>query len=548
MKPIKQAKLFFVLSLFTILFVLFMFLPSWAATYYIDATKGNDNNSGLSQSTPWQTIYKVNNSKFLPGDNILFKRGDVWRKQLTVPSSGAPGKQILFGAWGQGERPVISGSNVIIDWQKEKENIWKTAFNGKPNQLFFNKKRGIKKENKQGLYKVKDWCFFSNIFYIYSKENPNFESNYLIIEVSIRDNCLNLNDKSYLSFKNIEFTHANSYYGGNIDNWENAGVSWGNIVIENCEISYAFGNGIRIQTENKGSVLDSLLITKCEIHDNGVGDNGYGIKIQSNKNVNTNYHKIQIGYNELYNNVQEGVRVQNTNSSKIYNNYAHDNGFGDSIDSGHLLFGNYTLNSEIYYNKCKNSPAEAIWIGTSNISNIKIYYNIIYDVDNYHGINISGVDTAEIYNNTIFDTNGGFAIGTDSRSTGIVLVNNIVDGLNGPNGNIESANSSTFTSDYNIWDENKIFYPDQIDRTWNYWKDNLQQDSNGHRKDPMLMNPEKGDFRLKSNSDCINSGKNTNTKFDLYGVSVPQGIKADIGALEFIQSIVTPKNFRILRY
>src|SRR4030043_1897423 len=38
-----------------------------AATYYVDATNGNDSNNGLSESTPWKTIAKVNASNFNPG-------------------------------------------------------------------------------------------------------------------------------------------------------------------------------------------------------------------------------------------------------------------------------------------------------------------------------------------------------------------------------------------------------------------------------------------------------------------------------------------------
>jgi len=46
---------------------------AWAATYYVDATNGNDANTGLSEVTPWKTIAKVNTSNFNPGAQILFK-------------------------------------------------------------------------------------------------------------------------------------------------------------------------------------------------------------------------------------------------------------------------------------------------------------------------------------------------------------------------------------------------------------------------------------------------------------------------------------------
>jgi len=40
---------------------------AWSATYYVDATNGNDSNNGLSEATPWKTIAKVNASRFNPG-------------------------------------------------------------------------------------------------------------------------------------------------------------------------------------------------------------------------------------------------------------------------------------------------------------------------------------------------------------------------------------------------------------------------------------------------------------------------------------------------
>ena len=49
---------------------------AWAATYYVDATNGNNSNNGLSVSSAWKTIAKVNASRFQPRNQILFKRGE----------------------------------------------------------------------------------------------------------------------------------------------------------------------------------------------------------------------------------------------------------------------------------------------------------------------------------------------------------------------------------------------------------------------------------------------------------------------------------------
>ncbi len=79
-EPIKQIKLFFMLTLFFILAAFFMSSKSWAATYYVDATNGNNSNNELSMSSSWKTIVEVNASRFQPEDLILVKRGESGSK------------------------------------------------------------------------------------------------------------------------------------------------------------------------------------------------------------------------------------------------------------------------------------------------------------------------------------------------------------------------------------------------------------------------------------------------------------------------------------
>jgi hypothetical protein len=85
-------------------------LQGRAATYYVSCSRGRDTNLGLA-GAPWQTLARVNRARFLPGDVVLFHRGDVWRETLRPGSSGAEGKVIHFGAYGAGPKPMISGSD-----------------------------------------------------------------------------------------------------------------------------------------------------------------------------------------------------------------------------------------------------------------------------------------------------------------------------------------------------------------------------------------------------------------------------------------------------
>src|ERR1700722_1718726 len=106
-------------SLSLALFFSLILLPAvraQGATYYVDSVGGNDSNGGISISTPWQTIARVNSSKFISGDQILFKSGDVWREQLNIASSGSAANPVVFGSYGSGSAPIISGANVATGW------------------------------------------------------------------------------------------------------------------------------------------------------------------------------------------------------------------------------------------------------------------------------------------------------------------------------------------------------------------------------------------------------------------------------------------------
>lgn len=81
-----------------------------AATYYVDATGGDDARSGLSPALAWQTLAKVNGSAFVADDFVLLKRGGTWAEQLTPPSSGASSHPITFGAYDSGNPPRITGA------------------------------------------------------------------------------------------------------------------------------------------------------------------------------------------------------------------------------------------------------------------------------------------------------------------------------------------------------------------------------------------------------------------------------------------------------
>lgn len=76
---------------------------------------------------------KVNSLTLLPGDQILFKRGDTWTGTITVKSSGTSSNPITFGAWGDGANPVISGFTTITGWTSEGNGIYSKLLSAESN-------------------------------------------------------------------------------------------------------------------------------------------------------------------------------------------------------------------------------------------------------------------------------------------------------------------------------------------------------------------------------------------------------------------------------
>jgi len=97
--------------LITIVVLLIPFL-SFGTTYYVDATLGDDDSTGTSIATAWQTIAKVNAVSFNAGDQILFKRGETWAEDIVVPDDGTSGNQITFSTYGSGDNPTVDQINV----------------------------------------------------------------------------------------------------------------------------------------------------------------------------------------------------------------------------------------------------------------------------------------------------------------------------------------------------------------------------------------------------------------------------------------------------
>ena len=88
---------------------------AFPATYYADATGGDDSRAGTTPAQSWRTLEKINSHKFQPGDRILLRSGSVWQGHLAPASSGTPESPIVIDRFGNGARPKIDGAGRFED-------------------------------------------------------------------------------------------------------------------------------------------------------------------------------------------------------------------------------------------------------------------------------------------------------------------------------------------------------------------------------------------------------------------------------------------------
>ncbi len=101
-----------------------------ARNYYI-SNAGNDAGAG-TLADPWSSMTKVNSSmgSFLAGDSILFQRGGTFFGTLSITKSG-----IVFGAYGSGNRPILTGFYTIPSWTAAGTNLWSAIVPGGLNNV-----------------------------------------------------------------------------------------------------------------------------------------------------------------------------------------------------------------------------------------------------------------------------------------------------------------------------------------------------------------------------------------------------------------------------
>ena len=116
-------------------------LPAAATTYYVDALSGKDTWAGTTgapsgapvNNGPWQTLARVAQAAFAPGDSILLHCDKMWREQLVLPAIGTSAAPIALGRYSPTtcvKNPVINGNQPIPDyaWTRQSGNVYQAKY------------------------------------------------------------------------------------------------------------------------------------------------------------------------------------------------------------------------------------------------------------------------------------------------------------------------------------------------------------------------------------------------------------------------------------
>lgn len=241
--------------------ILLMFLlfgasrPAFCAVYYVDVAAGDDAAAGDSPEAPWRTLAKVSHTELAPGDQVLLRRGRIWRERFEPPASGTAEAPIRFGAYGDGPRPSLRGSDDFsdpTDWA-EKDGLWYAPGFQEGAVLIHDGRPGRLVPEKSEL--AEPWDYWHDALrarlYVRLDKNPATAAT---VEAAVREFVIGPIKRDHLVFENLDLRHATNIVL----------ISWGakDITLKNCVLAES---AVNLTQFNNGS--GAVRIESCTFSD-----------------------------------------------------------------------------------------------------------------------------------------------------------------------------------------------------------------------------------------------------------------------------------------
>jgi hypothetical protein len=491
----------------------------WGTDYYVSPS-GDDSHPG-SQSHPWRTLTKINQTVFQPGDRILLEGGKIFHGTLRLDkrSSGTPEKRIIVTSYGHSRAVIEAGQDSAI---------------------------------------IADSCHFLFLSQLH---------------------CLGTGRKTGNTESGIQVKHANAVEIAQmeVEGFQHSGIALSDV--QNARVTHvcAHNNGYA-GISCHGGVSRDLYIAHC-LAENNPGDptildnhSGNGIVV-GGKIQNAKIEYCEARYNgwdmPRKGNGPVGIWAHDADNVVIQYCISHHNR-STGTDGGGFDFDGAVTNSILQYNYSHDNHGSGYllcqYAGAGIFKKNTVRYNISQDdgLSNHNaGIYVwvgdVGMEDSDIYNNTIFNNKGAaVAFGVPSKYKGalprMTFRNNIfVSGeaqIEGGSekgrfeGNIYWAmGDGGFLvdgySDFAKWvaatGQEKI--GDTV--VGRYLDPLLRKDEPGLLTDPTKLATLTA-YQLQAGSPAIDTSLDLKERFgvdpgatDFYGNYLPQNGKFDVGAHEF---------------
>ncbi len=560
--------------------------------YYVDATDGNDANTGLSPSAAWKTVAKVNSMTFNAGERVLFQRGEIWREKLTVSSSGTLAEPITFGAYGDvGEpKPTLDGLIELapangftwsLYYSSGSVKVWQAISAFEPSGCYWS---GVLEIPGEGQMKavsrsghvapavmapqLNDRDYFRSwyiggmhrYFVRLDAGSPGDGSGRKFFLAKDFATLIDTNEKSHIVIDNLTVKGADATY-------THPGILLRNaddITVQNCEILFSM---VAIANYYP-SIPQGAIARNCQILNNDIHENTEcGIYFRHDAS------NIVISGNDIHHNYQAGKRsaggdrlaiaFQGNSAAGVrdnrveYNSIHHNGEFGVDLDNAIAMY--YTTDTQVRYNHIYDNE-QGVYYASYYARNVDFSYNMIHgnSVRNRKFIFCGSSAYATVYNNMIY---GNTVDATEIATSGVnsyclfsldgpyehkvknnIFANNtLISSTDYPVRVFTDRGGSTANVDYNLYYNNTStgglpanagLY--QVGYTTFYANFSAWQtagyDSHGMEADPAFTNAAGADFTLQASSPAINAGVDVGLTKDYAGNPIVGS--PDIGAHE----------------
>lgn len=446
-------------------------------TYYV-APDGDDTHSGTSADQAWSSIGQVNNVTLQAGDSVLFKRGGTYLGTLNMRQSGSSAAPIKVGAYGDGDRPILSGFQTPTDWKNDGNGIWESVCSGcgsLVNMVVINgAEQAMGRYPNTGYLNVQSHDNNASITDNAISSMPDWTGG----DVVIRKNhwIIDRNKITGQSGNTISYASASKYsatdgYGYFIENHIKTLDKEGEWYYDgNTKTFFLYTN----QDPSNQNVLVASVDSVINVsNQNNIVFDGLTIEGSNQKTVSlVNATGITIQNSAILFSGTNGIDVTNVGGLTVQNNtiaHTNNNAFTTRTCTNCSIIKNAITDTAMIPGMGKSADGNGYGINISGTGN-RVANNTVTNTG-YIGINFNGQDSV-VENNTVNgfasvkDDGGGIYLWTSTlepQYTNRTIRNNIViNGVGASSGAYDEARFALDTKGYNtaIGTANGIYLDD----------------------------------------------------------------------------------------